>query len=693
MTARHSSVTNQILWMKAAFGLTSSDRVIHKASVSFDASVAEIFGPLAAGAQVIVTRPGAQNDVDYLVQVMKTRQITFIDLSPTLLRALLEHPEIRQCSALRQVVSGGEALATDLESQTLKVLKAQLYNTYGPTESTVQSTFHACSAAAHGSSVPIGRPIANTTVYALDFNGQPVPVGVEGELCIAGAGLARGYLNRPALTAERFVPNPFSAEPGERMYKTGDRVRWRRDGALEFTGRTDQQMKVHGFRIEPGEIESALLAHPKVREAAAIARENGSAGKQIAAFVVTDKDSPPDIHELRQHVKDILPFYMRPALYVLMEQLPLNANGKVDRSALAAIEPGEETHKDILPRTATEKVLCKLWAEILNREEVGVEDDFFASGGHSFLAVNLVSRITRSFGRDLTLDTIFQHPTPREMARLIDQGAKDTGTSGVVCMNKGTAELPPLYLMYPVGGNVLCYSDLARILPRGKPFYAMQAPAADQLKHATLEAIAAYHLQFIQRRDRGGGYELGGWSFGGMLAFEMAQQAALAGDPPAALYLLDPPVIENLPSETPCDEEIASLFVLTLVGDFTGGKPLDLDELKKEFGPRDRSLEAQFRKAAEFGLLPAGTDASMHAQSFEVFKRNMLSAQMYRPQKYSGQTMLVLPDTRHSEIWPMLLPDNSAIVRVPGNHFTMLRGSSAAKIAGLIESGGSELSP
>jgi len=278
------------------------------------------------------------------------------------------------------------------------------------------------------------------------------------------------------------------------------------------------------------------------------------------------------------------------------------------------------------------------------------------------------------------------------MARLIDQGAKDTGISGVVCMNKGTAELPPLYLMYPVGGNVLCYSDLARIFPRDKAFYAMQAPAADQSQHATLEAIAAYHLQFIQRRDRRGCYELGGWSFGGLLAFEMAQQAAVAGDPPAALYLLDPPVFENLPPEAPCDEELASLFVLTLIGDFTGGKPLDLDALKREFGPRDRSLEVQLRKAAEFGLLPAGTDVAMHAQSFEVFKRNMLSTQMYRPQKYSGKTMLVMPEARHSEIWPTLLPADSAIVRLPGNHFTILRGSSAAKIAGLIESGSSELS-
>ena len=692
VVARHSSVVNQVLWMKSAFGLTSSDRVIHKASVNFDASVAEIFAPLAAGAQVIVAGPEDDRNIHSLVHVMKTHKVTFIDLSPTMLHALLEEPEIQECSALRLVVSGGEVLAADLESKTLKLLRTQLCNTYGPTETTVQSTFWACAPEHHYRSVPIGGPIANTRVYVLDESGQPVPVGDQGELCIAGAGLARGYLNRPELTAEKFAPDPFSCEPGERLYKSGDRVRWRADAALEFLGRIDQQVKVRGFRIEPGEIESALLTHSQIREVAVIIREDSTAGKQIVAFIVTDKGPGLSLQELRQHVKSLLPFYMRPSRYVLVEGLPLNVNGKIDRNALMRTHLPEETHKAALPETPTEKILCGIWAAVLKREEVGVEDDFFAFGGHSLLAVSLISQITRCFGRDLALDKVFQYSTPREMARLVDQPKRDFEPSAVICMNKGSDDLPPLYLMYPVGGNILCYSDLSRFINPNRPLYGIQAAPDDRLKSASLEEIAALCLQTIRKKDRNGRYELGGWSFGGLLAFEVARQASAAGDPPGTLYLLDPPVLEKISRDDEPDEEMVGLFVLTLIADFSGGKPLDLEELRTKFDPRESSLEAQLRRAIELGLLPATVDPAKHAQSFEIFRRNMRAARMYRPRKYPGKTIVVLAEASQSEVWPGLVPTDTRVVRVPGNHFTMMRGSNAAKIAKLIDDGAASVS-
>lgn len=687
--AVHSSVANQLLWMKGAFGLNSSDRVIHKASVSFDASIAEIFAPLAAGAQVIVAGPEAHHDIDSLVRLIRQHKVTFIDLSPTLLRALLEHPEIEQCSSLRCIVSGGEVLAVDVAGQAMKILPARLFNTYGPTETTVQSTFWTCSEEQHNRSVPIGQPIANTRVYALDANDEPVPVGVEGELYIGGAGVARGYLNRPALTAEKFIPDPFSPEPGERLYKTGDRVRWLRDGALEFLGRTDHQAKVRGFRVEAGEIETTLLAHPKVREAAVIVSED-AVGKHILAFIVPNRDLPPTTQELRQHVKGLLPFYMRPSAYTFMAQLPLNVNGKVDRKSLA-LTPIPDIRKDELPQTTTENALCRIWADVLKQETVGVEDDFFALGGHSFLAVHLMAEITRYSGRNLGLDKIFEFSTPREMARLLDQQEGNAARSALVCMNKGSDELPPLYVTYPIGGNILCYLDLSRSFSRRKAFYAIQALPGEELQRTTIEEIATSALRFIKKRDHHGRYELGGWSFGGMVAFEMAQQATAAGDPPTALYLLDPPVLEDIAMEDYPDDELAGLFVLTLIADFTGGKTIDLEEIKGKVDYKNSSVETHIQKIVELGLLPPNTDPAAHLESFEIFKRNISAGRRYRPREYSGKTLLVLRENGRSQIWPTLLPADTKVIRMPGNHFTLLRGSNAARLAQMIESGADSL--
>ena len=540
--------------------------------------------------------------------------------------------------------------------------------------------------------VPIGRPIANTWAYVLDGWMQPAPAGVPGELYLGGAGLARGYLHRPALTAEKFVPDPFASAPGERLYKTGDRVRWRTDGMLEFLGRADQQVKLRGFRIELGEIESVLLSHQKIREAAVLLRHLGSTEKQIVAFLAADEEFPPDAQELRQYVKRLLPSYMAPSLYVFLDRLPLNANGKIDRKSLALARASEESRKIIPPRTPTEKALCGTWADVLKREEVGVEEDFFALGGHSLLAVNLISQLTRRFGCDLGLIDIMQHPTPGEMASLIDQGEKGASDSALVCLNQGSPDVPPLYLMHPIGGNVFCYSDLTRFLGSRKPFYAVPALPQEDFPDATLEHAASVYLQWIKTAKPHGPYELGGWSFGALLAFEMAQQAAADGDPPAALYLIDPPPPGQLRLDLLPEHELISDFVLTLIADFNGGNLPDLEKLKAEFDPRGKSLEAQLRQAAEMGLLPpANPRSTAHAQYFAGFKRNLQRMRMYRPQKYWGKTVLVLPEIRQSSTWQELLPANTGMVHVSGNHFTMIRGANAARIAGLIEAGAASL--
>ena len=711
----HRGLLNRLQWMQEAYPLNQTDRLLQKTPIGFDVSLWEFLWPLMYGGCLVVARPEGHRDSPYLVQVIQQERISLLHFVPSMLAAFLQEAEVERCSSLRRVISSGEALPASVVENFHRWLQADLHNLYGPTEASIEVSFWTCARQQCEQRVPIGRPIANTQLYVLDAHTQPVPVGVTGELYIGGVGLARGYWRRADLTAEKFIPDPFSRWPGARLYRTGDLARWRRDGSLEFIGRTDHQVKIRGYRIEPGEIESTLLTHARVREAAVIIREDDSAQTHIAAFVATDKDSPPTVSDLREHLKSLLPFYMRPSVYVLMKRLPLNANGKIDRSSLALIPLPQETHKHSLPRTLTEKVLCQLWATVLKREEAGVEDDFFALGGHSFLAVNLMSQITRHFKRDLRLDKIFQHSTPREMARYLNQNqdeeptTEDTETrrrtkakvtaeygerrrrEALVCMNKGSVEALPLYLMYPVAGNVLCYADLAHCLSRQKPFYAIQALPGEELKYATVEEIAASCLPLITKRDRKGRYELGGWSFGGLLAFEMAQQATAAGDSPAALYLFDPPIADDLPSENCRNEELAVLFVLTLVADFTGGKPINLEELKTEFGGMDNSLEAYFQKAVERGLLPASADPAAHLQSFEIFKRNLRAAKSYQPQKYSGKTLMLLRETGGSLKWSNLLPAEANIVRLPGNHFTILHGANAAKIAGLVESGQAQI--
>src|SRR5947209_4621002 len=520
---RHSSAAVMLRWAHHVFSAQELSCVLASTSICFDMSVFEIFAPLSCGGTVLLTAN--------LLELPKISDagVTLINTVPSVMRELIRNGALPE--SLQTVNLGGESLPADLVRDVYANSKVQrVCNLYGPSEDTTYSTYAFIEREAD--TIPIGQPIANTQAYVLDQWMHLAPARVEGELYLGGAGLARGYLNRPQVTAQRFLPDPFSGQPGERLYKTGDRVRWRRDGTLEFLGRTDQQVKIRGFRIEPGEIESVLEAHPGIRQAAVIVRDDHAAGKQIVAFVASSQDHSPTIQELRRHVKSLLPAYMAPGSYVFVDQLPLNTNGKIDRRSLALMPLPETTPRDVLPVTPAEKALCRIWAEVLKCETVGVEDDFFALGGHSFLAVNLVSQIAQQFGCRVTFNDLFKHPTPRELASLIGQTQKDTAASELVCMNKGSADVALLYLVHPVGGNVLCYSDLARSIDQKQAFYAIQALPQDKLRDSTIEEIASSYLRLIGKRDRHGRYALGGWSFGALVALEMAQQASAKGNQP-----------------------------------------------------------------------------------------------------------------------------------------------------------------
>jgi amino acid adenylation domain-containing protein len=389
-------------------------------SVSFDSSVAGIFWTLCSGGSLHLPPNDAWHDPVRLVEIAARGRVSHVLCVPSLYAALLDEAERRPGWDPAVAIVAGEECPRGLVERHFGLLPGTaLYNEYGPTEGTVWCTVHACRADDASRLVPIGRPVPGTRVYVLDAAGGPAPAGVVGEVHVGGGGVARGYLGRPELTAEKFVPDPFSPQPGARLYRTGDRARWRPDGELEFLGRFDAQVKVRGFRIEPGEIEAALRGHPAVREAAVLAREDAPGQRRLVAYGVVEEGAEVRVPELRTYLAARLPEHMVPAAFVVMETLPLTPNGKVDRRALPAPEAGGEAEY-VPPRTVVEELLCGIWSEVLGVERVGVEDDFFALGGHSMLATRVAFRVQQTFGVEVPLRDLFETPTVAALALSVE---------------------------------------------------------------------------------------------------------------------------------------------------------------------------------------------------------------------------------------------------------------------------------
>ena len=421
----HRAVVNNILWTNRRWPLGPGDAFLLKSPVSFDASVLELWAPLVAGARLELALPDLHGDPAYLVRAVIERGITDLMLVPSMLELVVQEPGFAQCVGLRRLFAGGEALSRALVERIQARLDVEIINIYGPTEVTIDCVVGVAERGRSWSAMePIGRPIDNLRAYVLDARLQPVPQGVVGELYLGGAGVARGYLGRPALTAERFVPDPFGPEPGGRLYRSGDACRMRSDGQLEFIGRLDHQVKIRGFRIELGEIEAALSTHAEVRAAVVITREDVPGEKRLVAYVVRTEGA--STQDLRDHLRITLPDYMIPSAFVWMDALPLSPNGKVDRHALPAPEATREgagaTY--VGPRTAMEHALVSVWEELLGVRPIGIQDDFFALGGHSLLVVRLVAAIRTQLGATLRMASLFQHPTIEALAALLDDAGE-----------------------------------------------------------------------------------------------------------------------------------------------------------------------------------------------------------------------------------------------------------------------------
>ncbi|GAA0340078.1 amino acid adenylation domain-containing protein [Streptomyces blastmyceticus] len=428
----HSGIANRVRWLAVKHGLGPADRVLQKTTIGFDAAGLELFSPLISGGTVVLAPRGAERDPAAMLRAVAEGGCTVLQAVPSVLRALADAPGWEGCGALRLIFSAGEPLYAELCHRLLAhVPAAEIWNTYGPTECSVDVTEHRFDAAQETGPVPIGRPLGNLRALVLDGRGRPVPRGVAGELYAGGAGVARGYHGRPALTAERFVPDPYG-EPGARLYRTGDRVRWRSDDTLEYLGRLDHQVKVNGVRIEPGEVEAALTAHPRTAAAVVAAVPDGRGGHRLVAWVQT-RGTAPHPHELRAFLRRTLPDPLVPAVFVPVDTFPLTANGKIDRAALP--HPGTGAGSDappVPPRTAEEHAVAAMWAALLDLPAgaVGAHDDFFQRGGSSLLLTRLADRLTSHAARRIDLRELFTATTVAAQAALLaggDGAAPGTG--------------------------------------------------------------------------------------------------------------------------------------------------------------------------------------------------------------------------------------------------------------------------
>ncbi len=501
----HRAIVNRLHWGQEVLPLTAADRVLHKTPISFDVSVWELFWPLMTGARLVLARPGGHRDNAYLARLIAGQGITMLHFVPSMLQLFLEEPEAGECRTLHDVACGGEALTAELARRFAAGLgHVRLHNFYGPTEAAVEVTSWVCDAAGDDrddrGGMPIGRPVFNTRIHLLDRNLLPVPVGVPGELFIAGVNLARGYVERPDLTAERFLPDPEGREPGERAYRTGDLARWRAGGAIEYLGRLDHQVKIRGVRIELGEIEATLAALPGVREAVVVVREDVPGDRRLVAYVVADAQVDAPVETLRRSLRERLPDAMMPSAFVTLAALPLTSNGKVDRKALlspgaAAGQQGfEESHLEsyVAPRTPVEEVLAGIWAEVLGRERVGVADSFFGLGGHSLLATRVTSRLRKAFGVELPLRDLFETATLAELAMRVERALR-AGAGALA---------PPLAAAPRQGPQPLSFAQqrlwfIDRLEP-GSPLYNM--PVALRVQGRLDAAALARTLGEIVRR-------------------------------------------------------------------------------------------------------------------------------------------------------------------------------------------------
>jgi amino acid adenylation domain-containing protein len=628
VACEHRGLVNLAAAQIEMFGVTAASRVLQFAAFTFDAAISEIAMALGCGATLVMAGRESLFPGETLGAFLDQARISHVTLVPSVLSLLplAAHP------SLETLVAAGEACPSQLVDAWSP--ERRFINAYGPTEVTVCATAHRCA----GDARPvIGRPIAGMETYILDEHLAAVPPGVTGELCIGGIGVARGYIGNAAATAVRFVPHRFSAAPGARLYRSGDLARWMPDGNIDFEGRADTQIKLRGFRIELEEIERTLASHSNVREAAVTCREDEPGLKRLVAYVVPQPGARMDPHALREHVRARLPAYMIPEAFVAMPALPKTSKETVARARLPAPDRGDGTASDALPaRDKVELDLQQIWERILGRAGIGVRDNFFEIGGHSFLAVRLLAAVRDHFDSDLELPALLASPTIEQLANVLrSRGEKGPWTPLVPLRPSGSR--PALFLVHPGGGTALPYVDLTTALRPDQPVYGLQAFGLEkgQTPIADVGQMGSLYLEAIRAIQPDGPYYLAGWSAGGVIAFDMANQLHRSGQNVAMLAMLDSYAPAALSPPPPGQETDDVQKLLSLLGDQV---EVSADELR-ELDPNER-LEFVLNIAKRQNLLPTGYNLADAQRLLAVFGAISAAVERYAPGQYDGTVTL-----------------------------------------------------
>lgn len=640
---------------------TADQVYLQMGNLCFDASTFEIWGALLNGAKLVI-QPQVKPTMSEVADVLRRHKVTTV-LFPTGLFNMLVDEQMDALRGLKHLVTGGDTMSPAHARKVLRELgPGVLVNAYGPTENSVIVT---CQVIGNENqlttTVPIGRPIANTEAYILDEALRPVPIGSNGELYAGGDGVALGYWQRPELTNEKFVPDTFSGRAGAKLYRTGDLARWREDGTMEFLGRADTQVKLRGFRIELGEVESALSDLATVKDTAVLARQDSPGEKQLVCYVVpVDPQDHEDrerrerlVHGVREHIASKLPAHMVPTAFVALAAMPLTANGKVDRKALPAPMPARPTMRaeHVAPRNVVEQELCAIWNKTLNIDNIGIHDNFFEIGGHSLTGIQLLGKVEQHFGKAIEFKQLFMAPTVAQMALLIDPSEQAT-TSSIVLALQPKGQHTPLVCIHGDEANAL----LPKRLGMDQPFYAITHQGEDgyRIQHKTVEAIASYYIAELEKTLPQRTYQLCGYSFGGLVAYEMARQLTAAGKEVPVVILLDTfppdPFREAMLQERKFHEPLKAVVLRAAIG---------LMRLFKE------RLPVKLRNFAIINTYDRATAA-------------------YSSKKYNGRAAIIKADASPGTSdmgWKELVQGELIERSCPGDHYSMIKEPLVAELA------------
>ncbi|WP_341407489.1 non-ribosomal peptide synthetase [Luteolibacter soli] len=670
--------------------ITAEDVFLQAAPLSFDASTLEIWGPLLNGGTLVI--PSQGTGLDEIATAVREKGVTALWLTAGLFQVMIEE-HMASLKGLRYLLAGGDVLSVSHIRQALAALPGTtLINGYGPTENTTFTTCHIIGEQdCERPSIPIGRPIANTTAFILDDQGRPVPAGIHGELFTGGAGLALGYHGDPTLTAEKFITHPQFG----RLYRTGDLCRWLADGTIEFIGRRDHQVKVRGFRIEPGEIETVLASHPEVRQAKVAVRGDTAETKRILAWAIVEQGSLLDSTKLDAWLSARLPAFLQPDGVMIVDAFPVTANGKIDLAALP--DPAKappEARIFTPPQGEIEQQLAAIWSELLGTSEIGREDDFFSLGGHSLMALRLFSRISRDFGRSLPLAALLSHPTIARLASLLQSESQPSpvksGKRGhlVTLFDRGTP--PPLFCIHGGDGGVIFYRGLAERMTGDFPIHAIEALSLSNstpIEESSVEETAAAYIQELLAVHSSGPFRLAGYSFGGVVAHEMACQLTEQGHTVEFLGLFD----THNPTAPSKRYSLGGRLGAFWQQQDDLPLPAKLERLRERIA-EGIAVHRQVKKEVSEAMNMGPAEAHSDLRRVQVREENWRAMQAYRPRSYAGTTTLFKAMTPSDKVewpadygWSSVALGGLRIIPVPGRHLTLFDEGNIGPLARALQ--------